>query len=356
MKIVQVMPEFLFGGAEIMCENLSVELKKLGHDVIVISLYSLDTPITKRLEGNGIKVIFLNKKSGLDISIILKLRKIFKSEKPDIIHTHRYVMEYVVPAAIGLHIRKIHTLHSIASKENTKFGRMLNHIFFNVNSVKPVALSKNVLKTVVEEYKLSENDIYIVYNGVNVDIKNRKESYHIDNKFKLVHVGRFAVAKNHKILLEAVLEMRTKGVDISLTLVGDGELKDEIYYYAEKNKMMDYVHFVGTTDNIYFYFENADAFILPSIYEGMPMTLIEAMGYGMPIIASNVGGIPNMIENDMNGILVEPTIDSICTGIQKMILGGDVIRKKYGENAILSSTRFTSERMVEEYIKIYEDR
>lgn len=353
MRIIQIMPEFLFGGAEIMCENLSNELKKMGHDVIIISLYDLRTPITERLLKSGIKVIYLNKKPGLDVSLIPKLRKLFIKIKPDVIHTHRYVMEYVVPASIGLKIKRIHTLHSVATKENTRFGRTINHAFFKINKVVPIALSENVQETIVDEYKLKKEQIPIIYNGVDIRKELQKKSYATKDLFRLIHIGRFALAKNHAMLLEAVKHVKEKHNNLMLTLVGDGELKDEMYQYAKVHNMLEYVNFAGTTNNVYKFLENADAFILPSIYEGMPMTLIEAMGYGMPIIASNVGGIPNMIIDDYNGILTEPTVEDICESIEKIIDGGEVLRQSYGKNAIISSSKFSSKKMAEEYLKIY---
>lgn len=356
MKIIQVMPEFLFGGAEIMCENLSNELAKFGHDVTVISLYDMRTPITDRLTENGIRVVFLNKKPGIDFSLIIKLRKLFKETKPDVIHTHRYVMEYVIPASIGLKAKKIHTLHSIASKENTKFGRTINHVFFKINKVIPIALSEKVQQTIVTEYGMTKEKIPIIYNGVDIKKNLHKESYRVGEELKLIHIGRFALAKNHTMLLDAVQQINLEYGNLSLTLVGDGELKDEVYRYAKEHGMLDYVNFAGTTNNIYEFLKDSDAFILPSIYEGMPMTLIEAMGYGMPIIASNVGGIPNMITDNYNGILIEPTVDSICDGIKKIIDGGEEIRQKLGKNAIVSSSRFSSIKMAEEYLKIYADK
>ena len=94
MKIIQIMPEFGLGGAEIMCENLTYGLKKSGHTVIVVSLFDYHSPITKRMEQNNIDIRYMNKRSGLDLSMIFRLIKLFSKEKPDVIHTHRHVLQY----------------------------------------------------------------------------------------------------------------------------------------------------------------------------------------------------------------------------------------------------------------------
>ena len=149
MKIIQVMPFFGLGGAEIMCENLVYELKKMGHEVIVVSLYNKQTPITERFDKAEIDIRYLDKKDGFDISIFNKLRNLFKQENPDVVHTHIYTTKYVFPIAAQLKIRVVHTVHSIATKEMSKTSRKLNKFFYKHFDVTPVALSEAVKKTII---------------------------------------------------------------------------------------------------------------------------------------------------------------------------------------------------------------
>ena len=99
MKILQVIPYFCFGGAETMCENLTYSLRSLGHEVTVVSLYQERTPIAQRMEETGVKILYLDKKLGLDISMVPKLMKIMRQEKPDVVHTHLDVIKYATVAA-----------------------------------------------------------------------------------------------------------------------------------------------------------------------------------------------------------------------------------------------------------------
>ena len=85
MKIVQVMPQFVSAGAEIMCENLCCELKKMQHSVIAVSLFSSHTDITRRLENENVKIIYLDKAIGFDWKVLFKIRSLLKQEKPDIV-------------------------------------------------------------------------------------------------------------------------------------------------------------------------------------------------------------------------------------------------------------------------------
>lgn len=99
MKILQVIPYFCFGGAETMCENLTYALRDLGHDVVVVSLFDERTKISDRMEAAGVRIRYLSKKPGLDMSVVPKLTKIFREERPDVVHTHLNVILYAVMAA-----------------------------------------------------------------------------------------------------------------------------------------------------------------------------------------------------------------------------------------------------------------
>ena len=124
--------------------------------------------------------------------------------------------------------------------------------------------------------------------------------------------------------------------------------------YAEKLEVADKVEFLGLQSNVYPYLNKADVFCLPSEYEGVPMTLIEAMGTGLPIIASNVGGIPDMLVNEENALLVEPDDVAVETAIEKLY--NDIeLRVRLGNAAALRSEEFSAKAMACSYIKIYKN-
>ena len=127
VRILQVMPEFGLAGAEIMCETLCYQLQDSGkYNVVVVSLFDFHSPITERMEDRGIKILYLGKKQGLDLSVIQKLYRVMKDYSIDIVHTHRYVMQYVIPAAILARVKiRIHTVHNIASKEVEGYRKLL---------------------------------------------------------------------------------------------------------------------------------------------------------------------------------------------------------------------------------------
>lgn len=353
MKVIQVIPAFRLAGAEVMCENLCVALKNAGVDVIAVSLYSENTAITDRLDKKGVRIEYLDKKPGFDASVIIKLVHLFKKEKPDVVHTHIYASKYALPAAAIAGVKKkIHTVHSMAQKEQGSLGKKVNTFLYRYCGVVPVALSSEVKKSIGEVYGLQESIIPVVYNGIDLSKCIRKNDYEANGVFTIVHVGRFMKVKNHKTLIRAFARFAEKKESIRLQLLGEGELLDEMKDYAEKLKVADKVEFLGLQSNVYPYLNKADVFCLPSEYEGVPMTLIEAMGTGLPIVASNVGGIPDMLVNGENALLVEPNYVAVEKAIEKLY--NDVeFRIRLGNAAALRSEEFSAKVMASSYIKIY---
>jgi len=353
MKVLQIMPEMGLAGAETMCESLCNELKAIGCDVILVSLYDYQSAITRRLQENNIKIYFLKKKHGLDITIIFKLLSLFFKEKPQCVHTHRYVMRYVIPAAFLSRVpTRIHTVHNVAQKENTPIGIFVNRYFYRYFNVIPVALSNQVLKTIVDVYGLSPTSIPVIFNGIDLKKCIRKSDYSSDNCFTILHIGRFAEAKNHRLILNTFRKIVSRHPNTQLKLIGAGKLLSEIKSLAKELEIEDKVCFLGQIDNIYPILHDADIFILPSEYEGMPMTLIEAMGTGVPIIASNVGGIPDMLTNDVDALLIKPDINDLFSAIEKLILNKEK-REMLGKNALIRAQEFSSKIMAQKYYKLY---
>lgn len=356
MKIIQIMPEFGLAGAEIMCENLIYQLVKKGNTVIAVSLYDFHSPITERLENAGVSVKYLGKKSGLDISMLTKLYRIFKTEKPDVIHTHRYTVEYGAPAAILAGVRrKVHTVHSIARYENGAAARILCKILYRFFGVTPVALSTEVKRTVIEEYKLPDGSVPVIFNGIDQSKCISKTDYHRNGEFSILHIGRFSAVKNHKRLVDAFALFSKEYPDSRLKLIGGGELLDEIKCYVAKLGLSDKVDFLGYKADPFGFLHDADVFTLSSDYEGVPMTIIEAMATGLPIVSTAVGGVPDMLTDGENALLTDIDPVSVKDAWLKLT-DDDELREKLGKAAKLRARDFTSEKMADRYMQVYKDR
>lgn len=342
------------GGAEIMCETLALELVKNGVDVKIVSLYDYKTPISKRLTRAGIEIIFLDKKRGIDLSVIKKLKKIFEQEKPDVVHSHLNAQKYAMLAAKQADIpMRVHTVHSVAYKELNRIDKVLAKMFYKKQHVVPVALSDIVQQTIVNVYGISPSSAPIVLNGIDLSKCIPKHDYNIGATVKILHIGRFSEEKNHKGLIDAFKIFHSIKPNSVLELIGNGKTFEEIKKYVSVQNLESEVHFLGMQTDVYHYINEADIFVLPSLYEGVPMTLIEAMGTGIPIVATNVGGIPNMLSNNESAILTSVDSQEIANNLLR--LSEDIeLRKRIGQNALARSHEFSSEEMAHKYIKIYQ--
>lgn len=352
MKIIQVMPEFGLAGAETMCENLTYELIKLGHEVVIISLYDFHSAITERLEKQGIKIVYLNKKHGFDLSIFRKLRKVFQLEKPDVIHTHRYVMIYTVPASLWLHARRVHTVHNIADKEVSEIYSFFYNLFYKINGVIPVALTELIQKSIIEKYHLKKERIPIVFNGVDLSKCIVKKNYSLNDKFVVLNIARFNIQKNHTRLLTTFKILYSRHTNAELWMIGDGDQKEHIEHKVRELNISESVKFLGIQSDVYQYINKADVFVLSSDYEGMPMTLVEAMGTGLPIVTTNVGGIQDMIKDGHSGLLTSLDSKDLANSIEA-VYESENLRRELGTNALSRSALFSSAEMARKYSKVY---
>jgi len=356
MKIMQVIPYFCFGGAETMCENLTYALTTMGHSLTVVSLYPEKTPIARRMEEAGVRIVYLDKKLGLDLSMIPKLTKLMRQEQPDVVHTHLNVIKYAALAAKLAGIRRcVHTVHNVAHEEaEGRLQKITNTLYFKLGWSVPVALSPEVRRTIVSFYGLPEKAVPMICNGVDLGKCLPKENYSLSDPPALLHVGRFNAQKNHKGLLEAFSRILQSHPDCRLKLIGDGELLEEIKTYAKTLGILEKVDFLGSRSNIYPYLQEADIFLLPSRFEGMPMTIIEAMGTGLPIVASAVGGVPDMLEEGISGKLVPCEPEATAQAVLEL-LKQEHLRKTLGTNALVNSEKFGAEHMARCYCDVYTD-
>lgn len=295
---------------------------------------------------------YLCKKPGPDLSMIRKMRRIFRETDADVIHTHQYCAKYALPAAMLTGVKhRVHTIHNVAEKENAGIDRTLNKFFFKNCHMVPVALSDLTRDSVAEEYRINRDDIPIVYNGIDLGKCIVKNDYSVNGNFKILHIGRFSEQKNHIGLLKAFRIFHERHPDSELWLIGDGEKKAETEEYIKSNGLDRSVKLLGIQSNVYGYLHDADIFALPSNYEGMPMTLIEAMGTGLPIVATAVGGVPDMLDC-RSAILTATDESAIAAAFEKYYSDPD-LRKTHGMNAKERSIIFSASKMCENYLKIY---
>ncbi|RPK15252.1 glycosyltransferase [Priestia endophytica] len=353
IKVFHVIPDLGTGGAEKLAIDICSFLDKDKFDVTLVSLYEPQSNIYEKLAiDSGLKVLFLNKKKGFDYRIFFKLNKLFRKEKPDIIHTHLYVGPYVlIPMILNRVKGRIHTVHNIASKELRSSKRKIMSLAYKYFNVIPVAISDYIKETIKNEYDMDLERIPCIYNGI--DTEKFSKVSNINNDFTFIHVGRFSPQKNHELLIDSFAKALEENPNILLKLVGDGNLKTKIEKKVQDLGIEDKIIFRGIQKDITKELNAANAFVLSSDWEGLPISVLEAMSCGLPIISTKCGGTPDVVKHNQNGILVNLGDKEALSKAMLNVSSDYSVAEKMGDKSFLYSKQYDIRQTCKSYSSLY---
>ena len=332
MKILQITPSLSNAGAERFVVDISNQLSKLSHDITIISLvgefnsFYLSKEINKK-----IKLIFLNKKmKGFSFKVFNLLNNFLKKNNFDIIHTHIHSLNYIsLPNLINSKNKIVHTIHSDASKESrSKLVRLYRKQLFKNKFVYPVCISEVSLDSFKKIYNLKSK---MIKNGSRKISRSQKYIFAKKNlkKFKIndeskiyVNIARISKPKNQQLLINIFKTLRKESINAILLIIGGAKTeKNKKVYEQMKKDSPSNVFFLGELDNATDYLFLSDFFCLSSLWEGMPISLIESFSAGCIPICTPAGGIKNMIFNNINGFISKDfTYDSYINKIRKSLM------------------------------------
>lgn len=339
-----------FGGLERVCLNLLKNINRQRFDVFPILLtrpWEPDNLFGRELKNEKydyceIPVALREEGDFIRVARCYKLAfKIIKEQNFDLLHTHGYFADIVgIPLARLLKIPSLSTCHGFIT--NTWKYRLYNMIDRFIlkfcNSI--IAVSEG-LKEQLLSSGIEKGRIQVINNAINSSQsykdrvrKQQKSDLGIDpDEFILGYVGRLSIEKGIHHLLTALSQLSQKGLSLKAIIVGDGPQKRELMDQVQQLNITDKVIFTGFQKDIYKWLFCMDIFILPSLTEGLPMALLEAMSCGVPVIATEVGGVPQIIKKGINGILVTPGKPEDLTYAVLEIYADETIRSKLAENA-----------------------
>lgn len=347
VKIAICVPTTSLGGAETMAAQLAKALNKDLFDVSFITNHSLSK--TRVLDivtsDSNIKIYSLNEDAGMSLRARKKMMRILKQIKPDVIHTHLHSYPYVMIYAIKHHIPIIHTMHNMPIFESKKLGRIILKFLFKHKFAIPVGISNIISEQIKELYHVPS---YTIYNPVDVskfDIKKDKQK-----QFTFITIGRMSEQKNQQLLFKSFRILVNNYKNVKLIFVGDGVLKDDLLKLTNDLKLNDYIEYVGNVNDVENYLKIADAFVLSSIYEGLPMTILEAMAASLPIISTNVGGVKDIVTN--NGILVKVDENDLAKAMLSLI-ENEKLCNEFKNNSYENAKNYDLSKIVKEYEELY---
>lgn len=376
IKIGLVLTPVEFGGAERVCLNLLKRINREMFNVVPIVLvrpWEHKNLFQKELENEmyeylTIPVALYEKHVKKDWFRVIRCFKliwtIMRDQSFDIIHTNGYFADIIgIPAARMMGIPSISTCHGFITNDmKLKLYCFLDRMVL-LFANKIIAVSDDI-KDNLAKIGIKKSKIRVILNSVesNSDRSALKFSRMQipsnldlqDEDLVLGYVGRLSEEKGTKFLIEAVSSLDQAKVPVKLLLIGDGHQKRELERLVQEKGLNRKVLFVGFQDRIEVWLKMLDVFVLPSLSEGTPMALLEAMAQGLPVVASNVGGIPSIIRSGYNGILTEPANQRKLVDAISMIYQNSQFRASLGVSAKKTvRERFNAAIWVKEIESLY---
>jgi glycosyltransferase involved in cell wall biosynthesis len=362
IRLMQITHDLAIGGLQQVVATICKTINREEFDVSVLCLRHLGEFVPE-LEKMGIEVILLPQKhKGVDYFSFLKVAKILRDRKIDVIHTHN--TQPLIDGTLGAllagvrHI--VHTDHAREFPDKKRYmlaERLMSHFVYRVVGVSP-ATSQDLIKY----ERISALKVTTVLNGINgsyfdviVNKHIKKRELGIKGNGPVIGLGvRLTKQKGISYLLRAMPEIIRQYPDITLVIAGEGDVEKDLRKEAtdlgvEKNTL-----FIGPRLDMPEVIKIFDLYVLPSLWEGLPMVILEAMSAGCPIVATDVGGNHAAVINGENGSLVEPKNPKALAEEIIRILGDKQLRDRYAKKGQeLFAARFTAEVMTSQYENLY---
>jgi sugar transferase (PEP-CTERM/EpsH1 system associated) len=363
LRILHILHSLNTGGLE----RVAVDLAKgFRNKDCHVSICCLDGGggLTEEAKKAEIKVLFLNKSPGIAWGLPRRISKIIREEQSNVVHTHNEAgLVYGVPGAFLAGVSNI--VHTEHGKEPNYADHKALHIIerFFLKRVKHVITVSEDLKTrIVKSRGIRSEKVSIIHNGIDTDNFFKPECRYEKRKklgigpeiIVMGNIARLVPLKNHQFLLGIFKELLKNFANLKLVLVGDGPLMKDLKIISQETGISDSVMFLGERKDVAELLAVFDLFILPSLTEGISITLLEAMAAGKVVIASEVGGNSEIVENGKTGMLIPLGDTSRWVEIIKSIIKNNDIKNSFSENARWAvAKRFGLGMMVESYEKIY---
>lgn len=309
----------LWAGAEVQLIALLEQLvrdSRLELSAILLN----DGRLAGEIKKLGIPVTVLSEEQHNSFSLLLNIIAILRRQRPDLLHTHKYkdnILGAAAAAFLGIRnvVRVVHGMTEPFS--GMAYAKMMGYEFMDrlITQLKVkrlIAVSADIETDLRRRYGMHR--VVQIHNGINLErvgVTQSRESMRLALGFQSENqvigtVGRLTPVKGHEILLRAAGSLIRKRGNVKVLIVGDGPLKPTLKRLIHDLGIEKEVVLAGHRDDVYDLVNCMDVFALPSIHEGIPMVLLEALALRCPVVASRVGGIPEVITHGADGVLVAP--------------------------------------------------
>jgi glycosyltransferase involved in cell wall biosynthesis len=362
LTICHVLWSLELGGAERVVVDLAKMQRAQGHRVAVLTLSNLSGPLAGELRGRVDTLDSIAKRErGVDLTLPLRLARWFLANRIQVVHTHNELpLIYAAPAGKLARAVVVHSKHGVVPV--TRGAHWLRRVAAGAVDVF-VAVSEATAETARATGECAPEKLRVVINGTDLSrfpappgagAAIRKELGIPASAQVLITIGRLVKEKNHRLLLQAVAPLL--GEDRRLVVVGDGPLREELSAGVKQLPSGHYVHLTGARRDAPALLASADAFVLSSDSEGLPIGLLEAWAAGLPVVSTAVGGIPAAIRSGETGLLVPPGDQGALTAALRRVLDEDATLAGMAERGRAHAlATYSAEQMANAYLSLYEE-
>jgi glycosyltransferase involved in cell wall biosynthesis len=336
----------LGGGAEWQTMQLAVRLKLRNWEVRVVSLLPPTGDIYPLREA-GIPVQSLRMHPGIaDPRAMLRLGRILRDWKPRILHSHMEHANLLARATrlafpVPVLICTLHGLRMYAVKKDSPWLREAAHRVTNFLAEATTAVCNTAGERYVRVKAVSRDKMRVIPNGVDTARfrpnqerrENIRRALNLGNSFAWLAVGRCEMAKDHGTMLRAFAQVSRDSPDTILLIVGGGSLRHEMEQLSETLGIATRVRFLGQRSDVADLLNGADGYVMSSLFEGLPLALLEAAASGLPIVASDVGGNAEIVVEGSTGFLAPPSApDALAIAMKRLLSLPEEARMRMGAN------------------------
>lgn len=317
MNIVHFVDSLKIGGAEILAANLAIGLNARHHDCSICGLGG-DGALAQRLEAQGIAHSSFDTPYGVSLKLMFNIFNIVRQKRADVIITHHFrQLFHSIPSAIFLGKRLLHIEHDFHFYENDpKSLKRLKLLLNFVNAF--IVVSPGIGTWFQHSIPRLGTKLHVIENGIDTDhfkpapivkLKMRKQYAISDGDIVIGTCARLEPVKNISLLVESFADFHRKILDSTLVVVGDGSLLAELREQAESLGIANRVIFAGVQHNIQEFLQMFDMYAITSHNEGLPISVIEAMSCALPVIATSVGSLPELLKENAGTLIASPSPD-----------------------------------------------
>jgi glycosyltransferase involved in cell wall biosynthesis len=355
MRVLHVISAAGAGGAELLVKDLLMRFSDKG---VIVAVAFLDNAVDvgrddtferdyiAQLTNVSIPHYFIGSRARKNVFYGIKaFRAIINEFRPDIIHSHLYYGAIYSALCSPRATKNIYTHHSIKIGAPKFIYKILD---FRVDAYIAICSACKLLLT-----KLTQKDVYKIDNGVDLTRILKRDDARIDNAsvFTYLLIGRLTAAKNIKLLIDAVSIIRNESFRV--LIAGEGELGDSLKSYIAKLGLQEKFIFLGNVTDINEVLLQADAFLLCSAWEGLPISQIEATVFGLPTIVTNVGGCAEITHSVANGLVVDELDPQSYSDAMLRLLKDPELCAAFKENARKFSGAYSLDRSVTKHLELY---